>query len=244
MIFELLPIIDTMLELYKKPIGPARFEAYLKLLEGDTKGDMQLPISGFNPMAKEHVTQKLLELKALDAEELMKETLREINYRFNEHPDKRIFKMVMNLADDLKGGWTNRYTTDYDSKFKLNALVTRNFCTPFFWSCENYADALIQLRTKEYALRTLYWLTHSKPITLHDHVEQERFVATFSGNEPEPLPHFDVLDAYYTAHRNSEEYIVIFNFLYGDETCKSLGFPCYGISGSMPGFRYAASVLI
>jgi hypothetical protein len=239
MIFELLPTIDIMLDLYSKPRTTGRFHEYLKLLQGDTKGDLLFPISGFNPMGKEHIVEKLMELRAMNAEELMKQTLQEINKK-TDTSDSRVFKVALNLLDDLKGGWTNRYPSDYDSKFKLNALIKRQFCIPVFWSGENYSSVLIQERTMEYVLRTIYRLTHSQPITFKDHIEQEQYVASHScyGNKKQE---FDIkpLDIFYKHNKNSDEYHIIFNFLYGDEACKSLEFPVCGIPGVMPGYRYA-----
>ena len=67
---ELLPIIETMLDFYQKPRTPERFQAYLQLLQGSTKNDLALPIGGFNPMGKEHVSEKLIELQKIDAERI------------------------------------------------------------------------------------------------------------------------------------------------------------------------------
>ena len=137
MTFELLPIIDKMLELYQKSRNFDRFQDYLNLLQGETKGDLAIPISGFNPMAKEHVLDKLMELKDLCAEQIIAETIFELNKTIIKEGSSDIFKISLTLSDDLKGGWTNRFTTDYDSKFKLNALMNRHFCTPVFWTSEN-----------------------------------------------------------------------------------------------------------
>jgi hypothetical protein len=68
-----------MEELYRQPISPARFQAYLKLLQGEKKGDMRLPIVGYNPMAKGHVLEKIKQLQELEAEKQMVEALREVN---------------------------------------------------------------------------------------------------------------------------------------------------------------------
>ncbi len=71
MIFQLLPVLDTMLSFYEKPLNSTRFQAYLQLLQGDTKSDLVFPIGGFNPMAKTHILliinylKKLLILKKL-----------------------------------------------------------------------------------------------------------------------------------------------------------------------------------
>ena len=239
MIFELVPIIDTMEDLYRMPLSPARFQAYLKLLQGDTKDDMILPVGAYNPMAKAHVVQKLLELKQLDAERLMREALQELNSNI-ERSTNEIIKVVLNLADDLKGGWTNRYTTDYDSKFKINALVSRNFCAPHFWSGESYTPALIHERTISYARRTLYWKKHGKPNTLEDHLKQEVFALQHETGKGKIFDEvlLQRMERFYQKNKYTEDYSLIFNFFYGDDASKELGYTTFGIQ-KMNGFQYA-----
>lgn len=237
--FLLSPVIDTMIGLYEKPRSMERFNDYLKILTGNTKADLVVPIGNFNPMGKEHVLGKLMELKALNAEGLMNDVLSEIN-KHSENRSIPDLRVSLALSDDLKGAWTNRYTTDYDSKFKLNALVTRNFCTPLFWTSESYSAELIKKRTLEYCLRTLYWLNAPKPKTLEEHIRQEKFVAQKSFNNAS-LPQCDMeaLDSFYRLNKNTERYDLIFNFLYGDNACKELAFPSYGIKDDDAGYKYA-----
>ena len=219
--FELLPTIDIMVDLYEKPRDVARFQAYLKLLQGGTKGDLAIPISGFNPMAKPHLLEKLSELKAIQAETIVEKTLFDLNRQFKPAKKAPVFKVALNVLDDSKGGWTNRFTSDYDSKFKMNALVKRQFCTPIFWSSEPYSEALVQQRTLECAFRTIHWLNHSKPCTLKEHVEQEKFAAQKSRVV------FAKAADFYAKYCESDSYHIIFNFLYGDEASKSLGMPIF-----------------
>lgn len=241
MTFELIPIIDPLIEFYAKPRSRGRFQEYLSILQGDKKGDLTLPISGFNPMGKEHVLQKLKELKELNAEPIIQDILENINATLTQEQDTRTFQVILNLADDLKGGWTNVYTTDYDSKFKINALVTRAFCTPFIWTSENYTDQLIRNRTLEYVYRTIYWLTNPKPRTLEDHVKQEVYVAGRSKIKSDypDASDLQLLKNFYLKYRDSDDYGVIFNFFYGDIASKSLEFSVHGITGKANGFDYA-----
>lgn len=236
--FEVFSIIPTMVELYSMPLTRERFQAYITKLQGNTKGDLSMPISGFNPMAKPHVHQKLMELKDLEAEKVMAEALVELNSTLETSNDK-IIQVVLNLADDLKGGWTNHYTTDFDSKFKLNAFVSRNFCTPYFWTSENYTKELIRQRTLEYAARTLYWIQNSKPVTLADHLRQEVFVVEKTCSKQE-ISEVDVhfIHEFYEENKDEDDYSVLFNFFYGDEASKSLEYPQYGI-GEIRGFDFA-----
>jgi hypothetical protein len=77
--FELLPTIELMIDLYERPRTFERFQEYLKILQGKEKDDLEIPIVGFNPMAKEHVLDKLRELEQLGAENVIKETLDSLN---------------------------------------------------------------------------------------------------------------------------------------------------------------------
>ncbi|MCE3296989.1 MAG: hypothetical protein K0R65_2703 [Crocinitomicaceae bacterium] len=238
--FQLLPVLEKMHQLYQKPPGKERFEAYLSLLQGETKGDLILPIGGYNPMAKEHVFQKMERLIRMGAEYLVSESLEDIN-RKNEAGDK-LFQVAVNLADDLKGGWTNRFTTDYDSKFKINALVKRRFCTVFLWSSEEYSKELIQQRTREACYRTMYYASQRKPQCLTDFFRQERFTALKSGRKVKlEAEDRDKLEAYLKQHGESDDYHTIFNFFYGDQACESLSFPSKNLGTEATGFDLAGS---
>jgi hypothetical protein len=225
MTFEVLPILDTMIALYQKPPSSDRFQEYLKILRGLSKDDMVTPVGGFNPMSKGHVLDKLNELKALDVEAVMQDVLLDFNQKKLSKNEKKI-KVAFNLCDDLKGGWTNRYTTDFDSKFNINALVKRQFCTPIFWSSEPYNVDLIQKRTLQYALRTLYWTEKPLPTTLREYVAQEQFVAH---NCPpfSDIPQLENSNDFYIKHSESNSYHLIFNFFYGNEASEILGFPTF-----------------
>lgn len=232
MLFKLLPVIDVMISFYQLPLTPDRFQQYLKMLEGGKKGDLLFPISGFNPMAKGHVLDKLNELKTIGAEDLMEDAIKKINWKFASQYKGKQFNLALNLSDDLKGGWTNRFTSDYDSKFRINGLINRNFCVPVFWSSEPVTKDIVRNRATEYMLRTIYRIDHSIPLTLEDHLVQENFVA----NEMERLGNVPAdrsvrNEKLYNQHKNSSEYAVIFNFFYGDAASESLSFKTFGNDG-------------
>jgi hypothetical protein len=240
MTFQLLPILDTMLDFYQMPLNSARFQAYLQLLQGDTKGDLVLPIGGFNPMAKSHILLKIKELQAIKVEKIIAETLTFVNERWQHKGNDRIYQVAINLADDLHGGWTNRYTTDYDSRFKINALVNRHFCTPYFWSSENYDENLIRERTLTAVYNTMYWLENPKPLTLKNHIEQLAFITQYIDNQSiVSTIDFEKLNDFYQKNIESDDYHLIFNVLYGDAASEQLSFPTYGIEQAMSGFELA-----
>ncbi len=224
---------------YSKPISTERFNEYISRLQGGTQGDLALPISGFNPMAKNHILEKIKELEELEAEALMEETITTFNSAWGDATGEE-FLVVLNIADDLAGGWTNYYSTDFDSKFKLNAFVYRKFSVPYFWTSESYARELIKTRTLAYLGRTLYRTKHPQPTTLEEHVKQEIFVANITENDETKIGEAscEAIEAYYLKHQLSDEYHKIFNFFYGDQGSDSLGYPKFGNTGIL-GFDYA-----
>ncbi len=239
--FTIYPILDTMIGFYQKPRGFDRFKDYLSILHGKSKTDMEVPIPYFNPMGKPHILTQLMIFRDMEIEEVMYKAIVEVTSDLPASINQTI-SVVFALADDLKGGWTNHYSTDFDSKFKLNAYVTRNFCIPVFWTSETYDIKTIQRVTQEYYLRTIYWKMNSKPLSLEDHIKQEIFVSRHCTIEYQSLSSIDYksLDHYYNTHKTSTDHRRIFNFMYGDEACRALGYKTFGIVPSSAGYFYAA----
>jgi len=236
--FTLHSILPKMQALYELPRTRERFEAYLLMLEGKQKTDMILPIAGYNPMGADHILSKINKLQNLNAEQIIREELEEINTKINSKKDRTI-QVVLNLADDIGGAWTDCYTTDFSSKFDILSLVKRNFCTPYFWTDETYTKQLITQRTREYVYRTLYVIKKGKPTTLKDHVEQEVYVQIHSNDIFQISENnFSEIKKHYTQYADSEEYNLIFNFFYGDEASESLAYKTYGV-GKNAGWDYA-----
>lgn len=128
---------------------------------------------------------------------------------------------------------------DYDSKFKINALVKRNFCIPVFWTSESYNTKKIIERTLEYCNRTIYWLSCPKPKTLEEHILQEVTVAKKVKIETESGFDIKTLDTFYRANKDSTDYVTILNFFYGDTATASLGNNTLGIKEEFAGYRFA-----
>lgn len=237
--FEIIPALSLMEKIYEMPLSPMRFKAYLDLLQGDSKTDLLVPVGGYNPMAKDHVQEKLQELKSINAEGIILNPLSNIRH-LKEYDVQEPIQVAINLADDLKGGWTNKCTVDYDSKFKINALVNRNFCTPYFWVSETYTEDMIIQRTLEYAYRTIYWKNHGRISTLEDHFQQEVFVTKNLnvGSQEIDQRNSDKLNEIFEKHKHSDNYALIFNFFYGDKASELLGYKSYGIK-EINGFHLA-----
>ena len=241
----LLPLIDTMLEYYNLPRGFERFREYISLLTGGTGDDMKLPIGGFNPMGKEHVAERLIGLKNLDAEKLVSEILNKMSPQFANVDPAGEYKVSISLADDLKGGWTNRFTTDYQHKFNTSAFLKRRFITIQFWTSDTLSIELIASRTMESIFRLVYQLQFPKQETLEEHIRQEAFVNNklklVSGINPVDVAYYQ---RFYREHKDSIDYPLIFNFLYGDRAAENLGYKPMGIKDDFVGFLLADSLKV
>jgi hypothetical protein len=211
----------------------------LYLLQGATKDEMILPIASFNPMGKDLALSKVEALLELDAEQLVNKCLQQINSEL-EDPDQQVFKVAINLIDDVEGSWSNYAVTDYKNKFEFNGLFKRSFCTPIFWTSESFSDEKIIQRTKEYLHRTIYWIDKGPPERLFDCFEQEVYVniACESKFVRSELPDVEVMEHYYHQHSNSTDYNLNLNFFYVDEQTKALNFLSYGVPKN-GGFSFA-----
>ena len=236
--FEVVQILDRIKELYKLPRNKQRFDKYLFMLQGSSKDDLLLPIAGYNPMGKELAVTKLDELIQLNAEEIAKAEVEKINQSINSNVDRTI-QVVINLVDDVEGSWSNPATTDYSSKFEIEPLIKRNFCTPYFWTSEDYSEKLIARRIREYVFRTIHRIKNGIPKTLKQAFEQEAFVQSMvmDPKEHATIHDFSKIEKFYIEHKNSDDYNLKFCFFYGDRDAESLAYPTFDIREN-EGFDY------
>ena len=242
MSFIHIPILDRMEEFYLLPRNRQRFETYLEMLLGPDRADIVLPIASFNPMGKDLVLSKIRELKQIDAEGIIKTTLEEFNARVGKPTDTTV-SVALNLVDDIGGAWSNRYTTDYASKFDFTGTFKRNFCLPYFWTSEIYTEEVIRRRCLEYIYCFVHWQKMGKPETLQQHLQQEVYVQRqllqYSFNVQGTSA--DYIQELAQVQAENTNYNFIFNFFYGDAACEVLNYPTNGIS-ELAGFVYARSL--
>jgi hypothetical protein len=237
--FELLPILDLLIEFYQQERSPQRFQEYLRLMMNE-EGDLDFPLPLINPMAKEHLPLQLQELRNLDAENHVISEIENINEQTKNEPYAD-FRVCLILADDWKGGWTNRFSTDYSNTFHPKGIFRRQFCTPLLWTSEPKSTTLIKQRTAETLWRTIYQLQHSWPTTLADHLKQEAFVRLKLDIHHDAHEDLDLVQEVYDEFKMSEKPSIIIPFLYGDQAAESLGHPPMGAFDYM-GFRLATQL--
>jgi len=244
MIFESIPILEKMKEFYALPRDRKRFDTYLKLMLNDTKEDVELPIAAYNPMGKELVIRKLNELIELEAEVLLENEVLEINKKHSINDGRKI-KVAISIVDDMEGAWSNKWVTDYKSKFDFDSLLKRNFCLPTFWSSETLSKEKVSNRVKSYLYRTLYWIDHGKPETLQEHINQELYVESMQEELPQKSLGSDFvrfMKGELNKNHLSTNYGYIVNFFYGDEACASLNYTTHGFEENA-GFKFLKSLL-
>lgn len=228
--FKLIPILDVMIELYSEPDLSLRFNKYLKLLQGNDANDMQLPISGYNPMSKQNVMDYLLKLREINIEEHTKGVIDNIN-ELLKSKDDFIYTIVINICDHQGGAWTQRYTTDYDNKFRNEGFLKRKFCPLYLWVNELITNQIIEQRITSTIYRTVYQTKYGEPLTLEQHIQQETFANTNGEMDINQLSDFanSNLAEFYSQYKSTEDYNLIFNFLYGDQASETIGYRSYGI---------------
>jgi len=104
---EYVPLLKVQRDLYELPRGMERFREYIRTMSDAVSGDLKLPLVAMNPMGKDHLPPFLDHLLAIDADGVAARALAEADTALAEEPGE--YRACLVVADDLKGGWTNRY---------------------------------------------------------------------------------------------------------------------------------------
>ena len=224
--FVHLPLLEVQRELYLLPRGPERFAAYTELMTGpdDT---LALPLAVLNPMAKAHVSERLEQLLALNAETLAADAIKLANGRL-ELPTPIQLGLV--VADDVAGGWTDRYLTDAAHRFEPGEL-RYGFATVLLWAGERYTAASLTEGVLAACYRTASILEHGRPKTLRHTMAQEGGAAAFAGTDLTlSADELTYTRAVVTPHLDTAAFPTVFACLYGDPAARSVGYAPLGLS--------------
>lgn len=225
MMITYLPVLGILRELYAQPRTMARFREYIATLTGDGE-DIVLPIGVANPMAKEHALAKLDELLALDAEEIGAATARDAEQRMARVETVEIKASIV-LADDVGGGWTNRYTTEAMVRFPSRGALKRPFATALAWTSESPTADGLRREVLAAIYRVAFQQGFGLPSSLRQRLQQEGFAASFAGERiPEGL---DRAQGVIAALGDDPPYPQVFAALYGDEAAQELGYQPLGL---------------
>ncbi|MHB8605723.1 MAG: hypothetical protein ACYDCK_10760 [Thermoplasmatota archaeon] len=227
---EHVPLLHRLAALYAQPRGMDRFRAYVAAMTGGT-GDAELaPLVLANPMAREHVAARVDELIALGAERVAADAGREAEARLVQ--TSLALKMGLVVADDLKGGWTDRHLTEYPSRFEgTKGTLARKWASVVLW----VSDVPDLARIREETLAAIYRAAHQHvfaiPRTLAEALTQEGRAARFAGATGPTLAEAELAHArdVLAKHAEASDRATMLPAMYGDAVARKVGNPPLGL---------------
>jgi hypothetical protein len=225
-----LPLLQVQLDLYGMPRGMERFRAYIKTMTDDETGDLALPLVAMNPMGKDHVPELIRSYLDLDAEEIAAQAIAEAAPSVaGPGPDYRVCLVV---SDDLKGGWTNRYASEFSHRMEGAAITKRGWLTGLLWTSEPASAGAVREAVLTSIYRADYLRSHRVPATLGEMLAQEGYAMARAGCSK---PSLDPDDLAYTRtviepHRHAKDRATVIACLFGDTAARALGYPPQGLT--------------
>ncbi|NJL49667.1 MAG: hypothetical protein HC929_22335 [Leptolyngbyaceae cyanobacterium SM2_5_2] len=230
MLFTYIPLLQLQRDLYRLPPGPDRFQTYLRTMTDAYSGDLALPLTVMNPMAKEHVPAFLDWLLELDADGIAASATAAAVTRLTSEVGN--YRVALVVCDDLRGGWTNRYTTDFDYRFRQKPYYQRGWLPTILWASENYSAERIGEEIGLAIFRLAYIQRHGYAQSLQECLTQESYAMQQVGATS---PTLTAEDLDYTRQvladcwDNSSTSFLL-TALYGDPAAHQLGYSPLGLS--------------
>jgi hypothetical protein len=242
---DYVPLLPIQRELQSIPRGQPpsfnglkRFRHYLRTIsDGNTGGLAFPPLVMANPMAKEHVTARLDQLLALDADRIAAQTAAHLSAKLSNVPGDAKVSLV--ILDDWMAGWTNRYSVEFTLRFQCCPLIgqlprwTKHFwVSAVVWSSEEPTERSVREAMATAIYRTAYVQRNGAAITLRDRVTQEGQVMKMAGCD---IPTLDPDDLEYTREvvapfLDADDMRTAIECLFGDGAARALGFTPRGLS--------------
>jgi hypothetical protein len=238
MALHYLPLLKAQLDLYALPRGMERFRAYIKAMTDEGTGDLALPLVAMNPMGKDHIPALIEQYMALDAEAVAANTVEEAwaKLRNPGTPERGAlptdFKVSLVVSDDLKGGWTNRWASEFSHRIEGAAITKRGFLVGILWTSEPATENAVREAVLTSIYRAEYLQTHTAPKTLAEILAQEGYATARAGCT---TPSLDGDDLSYTRdviepHLSATARATVIPCLFGDAAANALGYPPQGLS--------------
>jgi hypothetical protein len=238
MIAEYVPLLRIQRDLQGLPRNYDRFREYLRTMLNYDPVEVKLPpLMAMNPMGKDHVTALLDALLAMDADGIAAGSLAEASTQLANEPGR--FKIGLVIADDLMGGWTNRYATEFTFRFPgaprwegKPRWLKDYWLTAVLWSSEPASERAVREAVLTTVYRAAYLQRHGLARTLRDKLSQEGHVMAMAGCSG---PVLDEEDIDYTREvlvpfLDAEDMRTAIECLFGDAPGRSLGFTPRGLS--------------
>jgi hypothetical protein len=229
------PLLRVQRDLYALPRGMERFREYIKTMTNADTGDLELPLVAMNPMGKEHVPALIDEYIALGAEQIASDAVAEANLHLPHaphQPDQPEYKACLVVSDDLKGGWTNRWASEYGHRIEGAAITRRGWLTGILWTSEPASATNVRESVLTAIYRAEYLSMHPAPATLREMLAQEGHAMARAGRT---TPALDDEDLAYTRtviapHLDAHDRATVIACLFGDVAAAALGYPPQGLT--------------
>jgi hypothetical protein len=234
------PILGALRRLYDMPRDDTRFNAYIGLI-GQGGHDGLVPLSGFNPMARDHVAGALDALIAIEAEHVATDAVREVEPRLRGLPPEwgTELRLMLVLLDDLGG--THRPASELQIRTDQRALLARRWIAPVFWTSDSPTPEGIRATTQAAIYRALFHIALGAPRSAGRILEQERRALAFARAGEALLPEEETaLRAAVTPWLDARDTGTQLAVLLGDEAAVALGHEARGIP-ARGGLRLAAA---
>ena len=224
-----LPLLQIQRDLYALPRGMERFREYIRTMTDPETGDLALPLVAMNPMGKDHVLALIDEYIALGAEQIAAEAVAGAKAPALQTEG---FKVCLVVSDDLKGGWTNRWASEFNHRIEGAAITKRGWLTGILWTSEPASADRVREAVLTSIYRAEYLQTHAAPRTLGQMLEQEGYATARAGCT---APALDDDDLAYTRtviepHLTATDRATVIACLFGDTAANALGYPARGLS--------------
>ena len=232
MTLEFVPLLQIQRDLYALPRGMERFREYIRTMTDAETGDLALPLVAMNPMGKDHIPALLDEYLAMDAERIAADAVAGFRRAGPLGPAEPSFKVCLVVSDDLKGGWTNRYASEFSHRIEGAAITKRGWLTGILWTSEPPSARTVREAVLTSIYRAEYLQAHAAPVTLRDMLAQEGYAMARAGCES---PSIDEDDVAYTRaviepHLAAVDRATVIACLFGDPGANALGYPPQGLS--------------
>ena len=227
---EYVPLLQMYRDIQALPRNFARFEEYLRTVLNADRSDVEfLPLLAANPMGKAHVLALLDQLLGMDADGVGAQAAKDASAGLEDLPGD--YKASLVLVDDLMGGWTNRWSYEYDLR-RTAPGAKRFWVTGYLWTSETPTERAVRESMLVAIHRTAFVKRNGPAKTLRQLLIQEGEVMTQAGCTE---PTLDADDLEYTRatlepHLEAADMRTTIECLFGDPAAKSLGFTPRGLS--------------
>ncbi len=227
---DYVPLLQLQHDFYTLPRNFERFQTYLRTMTDPETDDLKLPLVAMNPMGKDHLLPHLAHLLTIDADGQGAQATADATAHLGEVPGT--YGVTTIVCDDLLGGWTNRYSTEFWHCFATKAYDQRGWITALLWSSERYTPMAVYGEVARSIYRLAYIQQHGYAQTLGQMLAQEGYAMAQAGAI---APMLDAEDMAYT-QEILQPYLaeqgepILIAALFGDPAAHQLGYTPLGLS--------------